>query len=235
VSQHKVLLAICGVLVWFVLMSVIIIGSIREVKTMSETVMTVTPSAPVVTAGQQFTVTVAITPGTGVSIAGAQFNLGWNPAAVQVNSVAEGTIFKATDPNTYFMPGTINNTNGTLVNVADAMEGAGESVTAPGSLAVITCTALTAGTTSAFTISNAIVGRPAGVAVPLSSPTINQAEIASVWDLNLDGTVNAADMVICAGFFGQTGTPGWIPEDFLKAGVITVLDLILIGQNFGAT
>jgi hypothetical protein len=32
--------------------------------------------------------------------------------------------------------------------------------------------------------------------------------------------------------FGETGPPGWIPEDVNQDGVINVLDMILVGMNW---
>ncbi len=51
-------------------------------------------------------------------------------------------------------------------------------------------------------------------------------------DLNGDGKVDVADMVLVSQHFGETGVPGWIPEDVLQDGVVNVLDLILVGQHF---
>ena len=197
---------------------------------MANTTVSVTPSAPVLAAGAPFTVTVAIAPA--VAIAGAQFDLSFNPKAVQIVSVVEGNLFKQGGAPTYFMPGTIDNVNGTLKAVVGVVEGAGQSVSTPGTMVTINCTAVTAGQTSAFNLLNVIVGNPSGVAVPLASFNITQMGVASVWDLNFDGVVNQADVQIAAGHLGQTGTPGWIPSDINKDGIISVLDLILIGQNF---
>lgn len=197
---------------------------------MANTVVSVNPSATVLAAGAPFTVTVAIAPT--VAIAGAQFDLSFNPKAVQIVSVVEGNLFKQGGAPTYFMPGTIDNVNGTLKAVVDVVEGAGQSVSSPGAMVIINCTAVTAGQTSAFNLLNVIVGNPSGVAVPLASFNITQVTVASIWDLNFDGKVDVNDMKIVAGFFGQTGAAGWIPSDFAKDGVINVLDMILLGQNF---
>jgi hypothetical protein len=35
--------------------------------------------------------------------------------------------------------------------------------------------------------------------------------------------------------FGETGTPGWIPEDVNKDGVINILDIVYAGNHFGQT
>lgn len=51
-------------------------------------------------------------------------------------------------------------------------------------------------------------------------------------DVNNDGSVNVLDMIRVGQHWGETGTPGWIPEDIRKDGVINILDMIVIGQNW---
>jgi hypothetical protein len=79
---------------------------------------------------------------------------------------------------------------------------------------------------------NVIVGSPAGQPVPLASFSIIQIQVASLWDLNFDGKVDINDVKIVGGVFGQTGVAGWIPADINKDGIVNVLDLIVVGQNF---
>ena len=51
------------------------------------------------------------------------------------------------------------------------------------------------------------------------------------YDVNGDGVVDDADLQCVADHMGETGPPGWIPEDVNKDGVVNVLDLILVGQH----
>jgi len=51
-------------------------------------------------------------------------------------------------------------------------------------------------------------------------------------DVGGDHAVNVLDMIQVVQKFGETGVPGWIPEDVNKDGVINVLDLIAVGQDF---
>jgi len=51
-------------------------------------------------------------------------------------------------------------------------------------------------------------------------------------DVNGDGYVNALDLVLVGQHFGETGPPGWIPEDVKVDGSIDVLDIILIFENW---
>jgi hypothetical protein len=54
----------------------------------------------------------------------------------------------------------------------------------------------------------------------------------SVWDVNMDGTVNVLDIILINQHLGETWSPGWIREDVNNDGVINVLDTILVGQHF---
>jgi len=51
-------------------------------------------------------------------------------------------------------------------------------------------------------------------------------------DVNGDGYVNELDMWLVAEHFGESGSPGWIPEDVYRNGVISVPDMIIIGQHW---
>jgi hypothetical protein len=194
-----------------------------------DTIVTVTPSPTIVQPGQAFTVTISVAPA--VAIAGVQFNLVFNPKALQVNSITEGGIFDQNGKGSYFMPGTIDNVNGLVKNVADVIIGPNSVITS-GNVAVLNCTAVTAGQTSAFTLSNVIVGNPAGVAVPLGPFSIIQTAVVLPWDLNSDGKVNAADVTLLISYFSQTGAPGWVAADFNSDGVVNVLDLITMTQHW---
>jgi len=55
--------------------------------------------------------------------------------------------------------------------------------------------------------------------------------VYSVYDVNMDGTVNVLDLILVGQDFGEIGTPGWIREDVNGDGVINVLDMILVAQH----
>jgi hypothetical protein len=56
--------------------------------------------------------------------------------------------------------------------------------------------------------------------------------IGKTGDVNNDGHVNVLDMILIGQYWGQTGSPGWIPEDVIEDGEINVLDMIIIGQHW---
>jgi hypothetical protein len=119
---------------------------------------TVSVSAPtqVISSGTQFTVNITVQPNT--AIAGAQFNLSFNPSLVNVNSVTEGNLFNQNGARTYFVPGMINNNSGTITGVEDAIFSSGQTASKAGTFAVISMTALANSGTCTLTLSNVIVG-----------------------------------------------------------------------------
>jgi hypothetical protein len=60
----------------------------------------------------------------------------------------------------------------------------------------------------------------------------NIVTIGRTGDINNDGHVNVLDMVLIGQHWGQTGSPGWVPEDVKKDGVTNVLDMIIVGQHW---
>ena len=71
-----------------------------------------------------------------------------------------------------------------------------------------------------------------------ATPTASTSPEASCYvppwkeDLNADGRVNIVDMLRVLDHFGETGTPGFIPEDVHADGVIDIGDLIAIGHKW---
>ena len=143
--------------------SVTLSGSLLAAGT---AVVSVSAPAQPVSSGNQFTINIIVQPNT--AIAGAQFNLSFNPSLVSVNSVTEGNLFTQGGASTYFMPGTINNNTGNVTGVAGAIITPGKTVSTTGTLAVITITARTSKATSTLTLSNVIVGDINGQSVSAS-------------------------------------------------------------------
>ncbi len=129
-----------------------------------------------VNTGETFTVSIAVTPNS--AIAGVQFDLSFDPSLVTANRGEEGGLLAQDGANTYFNPGTIDNVAGTISGVAGAIISPGQTVSTPGTFAIITLTAGTTGGTVSLTLSNVVIGDIAGQSVPVSvvsgEVTINQ-------------------------------------------------------------
>jgi hypothetical protein len=54
-----------------------------------------------------------------------------------------------------------------------------------------------------------------------------------LWDINQDGVVNYVDISAFANHYGETGTPGWIPEDVNLDGTINYLDASILITHYG--
>jgi len=59
------------------------------------------------------------------------------------------------------------------------------------------------------------------------------ASFAPVWDLNNDHSCDASDVVKIGLRWGQTGTPGWVPEDLNNDGTINICDVVVVGLSWG--
>jgi hypothetical protein len=98
-----------------------------------------------------------------VNISGAadlyafQLDLAFDPTLLEATSVSEGSFLDGgVSGNTFFIPGTIDNTGGTVSLNADSLIGPPPGVTGDGTLLVFDFTALNPGT-SALTIENEIL------------------------------------------------------------------------------
>jgi len=178
---------------------------------------------------------VNITVDPAVPIAGVQFDLSFNTSLIRANSVTEGDLLKQGGANTYFSPGTIDNTAGKITGVAGAIITPGTTVSSPGTFAVISFTAKTTEGTSPLDLSNVIVGDVNGNPVPI---TVNNGSVTvttCIGDVNGDGHVNVLDMIRVGQCWNQHPSPGdpCYPADVNKDGIVNVLDMIVIGQHWG--
>lgn len=150
----------------------------------------VIPSSLTVKANDTFTVDISIVPDTTLKTAGAQFDFKFNPACLAAQSVTEGNIFKSKF-QTFFMPGTIDNTAGTIKSVASTILSAGNYINTEGILATITFKALNVSViNSGFVLSNLVVGQlvppPQEVAEePLGASQVTQINVS----VNFSGIV----------------------------------------------
>jgi hypothetical protein len=183
----------------------------------------VTPSKSSVKVAEVFTVSVEVTPDTGVVVAGLQMDFGFNHAAMKVDSVVQGPFLGTQN---VFSGGVIDNAAGTVKPIYGVVTTPGAGITAKGVFIIVTCAALKAGETSAIALTNVIVGNKEGISCPFSL-SVSQVAVLSGYDLDGNGTVNAADLALAAAQFGGTGT-----ADFNTDGVVNILDLILVVKNF---
>jgi hypothetical protein len=162
--KHRNLLNITKILTFIV---IITLGLFPASTAYADETTIVSVSAPSeVEAGKQFTVSIMVEPGT--AIAGVQFNLSFDQSLVTASNVTEGNLLSQNGAATYFNPGTINNTAGTISGVAGAIITPGQTVSTAGTFATITLTAGTQRRTCSLTLSGVVVGNANGQSVPVS-------------------------------------------------------------------
>jgi hypothetical protein len=126
----------------------------------------VTPLKKIVIQGQTFDLNISIDP-RGTAIAGAQLKIGFNKSVIKINNIIEGNLFKQNGANTFFNPGTINNSQGTVVSIYDMILGP-YSVSTPGAFIIINATAVGISGTSGINLSNVIASDTNGQAIDLN-------------------------------------------------------------------
>jgi len=120
---------------------------------LADSVTSIQPASTGVSVGQNFTVNVDITDVT--DLYAFQFDIGFNPAILSANGITEGAFLPSGGP-TFFIPGTIDNSAGTISSNADTLLGPGPGVSGNGVLATIDFTAIGSGVSS-VTPSNLIL------------------------------------------------------------------------------
>jgi len=131
----------------------------------ASTAVSIAPPSKTVQQSETFTMDVIVAPGK--PIAGAQFDLSFDPAVLAVLSVTEGGLLKQNGADTYFQPGTIDNTGGKVSGAAGTITTPGGEVEGAGALATVTFSAKGAGSTN-LTLSNVKAGDKAGQSVPVT-------------------------------------------------------------------
>ena len=114
------------------------------------------PSVVRTSNGEVFSVEVRVDTGDFV-VAGAQFNLTFDPSILEITGVTEGSLLNQDGAGTYFSGGTLDNDSGSLSDVVGAITSSGAYVTTGGVFAVVSFLAKGDGT-STLGLSNAIVG-----------------------------------------------------------------------------
>jgi hypothetical protein len=185
--------------------------------------------------GERFTINILVEPGA--EIAGAQFELAFDPSLVTVDSVKEGQLFSQSGAATYFSPGIMDNVTGVITGIAGVVTTPGQTVSGTGIFAIITLTAGKAGGTCSFTLSDVLVADINGISVPTSvlngqvriganrtpvldpigDKKVNKGElltfIISATDVDGDSlTYTASNLPRGANFDPSTQTFSWTPR-----------------------
>lgn len=201
---------------------------------------TLIPAGPVLTvqaASDSFNIgdsfQIRIDMANGHNIAGFQFDVAFNATILQAVQVDEGAYLS--DSNTYWLEPTIDNTAGTITEIVCARTSKGW-VAGNGTLAIITFKAVAAGT-SYIRLQNITVSAPNGASIPVSASDGNVAvNEFRPWDVNEDGKVSVADLVLIGQHYGETITVPTSPNPDVNGDrVVDIADLVLVGLHFSET
>lgn len=141
--------------------------------------------------------------------------------------VTEGDIFSGYE--TFFNSGIIDNSYGSIINLYDLILGPG-NVSEPGSLITIRFEAVGIGLSNISLYNVGVTNETAYIPIIFINSSIF---IFSQYDINTDRVIDLEDIISVALHYGQTGAPGWIPEDVNNDGQIRLLDLVLVAVNWG--
>lgn len=195
--------------------------------------VTLSISPEVISVGDTVTVEVFVEPD--VAIAGMQFDLEFDDTIVHVDDVTEGDLFSQSGMGTFFNNGSIE--PGLLSNVYGTIMGA-SNVSTPAAFATITMVIDTADVGNlSLNLTNVIISDPTGHAVEVEviNATIDFSTIDfySIYDVNMDGTVNDDDFIAVMLHFIETPSPACPRCDVNSDGIVNILDMRLVLLNYG--
>jgi len=160
------------------------------------------PANKTVTAGQTFTVAISCVPAQ--LIKSFELKLSFDASLLQANSVTEGNIFQG--HTTFFNKGTINNNNGTIINIYDMILGAG-TVSNTGTFIIISFTTKSTPGTSILNLYDVGVTNEVGY-IPITIQSGNIAIQGTSQTPNTPGIPSGPSSlnVNSAGYYTTTAT-----------------------------
>ena len=180
------------------------------------------------------TFTLDISAETVFDLAGWQFDIAFDPAALEAIDVSEGNFLKTGGATTFFQGGSINNAAGKITGLNSARISA-QGVTGTGTLLQVNFKAKSGGETK-LELQNFQFGTVTGTLIPAGPHEITiavEGQLAT-GDVNRDGQVSILDLILVSQQLGKR-VPANSPADVNGDGVVSILDLILVSQGIGST
>ena len=167
-------------------------------------------------------------------LAGWQFDIAFDPAALEAINMTEGDFLKTDGGTTFFQSGTIDNAAGKITGLSAARLSA-EGVTGTGTLLQVRFKAKSGGETE-LALQNFQFGSITGDSIPAGPHQIRIAVEGrlATGDVNRDDVVSILDLILVAQQLGKR-VPTGSPVDVNGDGVVSILDLIHIAQGIGNT
>ena len=166
-------------------------------------------------------------------LAGWQFDIVFDPAALEAINVSEGDFLKM-GGNTLFQAGAIDNAAGKIAGLS-AIRLSTQGVSGTGALLQVTFKAKSDGVTE-LALQNFQFGAITGEAISAGPHQVRitvEGQLAT-GDVNRDGQVSILDLILIARELGKR-VPANSPVDLNRDGVVSILDLILAAQAIGST
>ena len=167
-------------------------------------------------------------------LAGWQFDIAFDPAALEAINVTEGEFLKTDGGTTFFQGGSIDNAAGQIAGLSAARLSA-QGVTGTGVLLRVSFKAKSGGETK-LALRNFEFGAINGENIPAGPHEITftvEGGLAT-GDVNRDGRVSILDLILVAQQLGKKVAAG-SPVDVNGDGIVSILDLIRIAQGIGNT
>ncbi len=167
-----------------------------------------------------------------IDLAGWQFDIAFDPAALEAVEVNEGDFLKTDGGTTFFQSGTIDNTTGKITGL-NATRFNEEGSTGTGTLLSVTFLAKAEGETQ-LTLNNFQLGSTTGESIPAAPDEVVitiEGQLAT-GDVNRDGQVSVLDLILVSRHLGEDAAAN--PQaDVNRDGIINIQDLIVVAQHLG--
>ena len=169
-----------------------------------------------------------------IDLAGWQFDIAFDPAALEAINVSEGDFLKIDGGTTFFQGGSIDNAAGKITGLSAARLST-QGVTGTGTLLQVTFKAKSAGETQ-LALHKFEFGTGTGDNIPAGPHEIRitVAEGLATGDVNRDGRVSILDLILVAQQLGRRVSAG-SAVDVNDDGVVSILDLIRVAQGIAGS
>ena len=167
-------------------------------------------------------------------MAGWQFDIAFDPIALEAVDVSEGDFLKTGGGTTFFQGGRIDNVAGKVTGLSAARFST-QGVTGTGTLLQVTFKAKSAGETQ-LALHKFEFGTGTGDNIPAGPHEIRitVAEGLATGDVNRDGRVSILDLILVAQQLGKRVSAG-SAVDVNGDGVVSILDLIRVAQGIAGS
>jgi hypothetical protein len=160
-----------------------------------------------------------------------EFKLSFDPTKLEAISVQEGDFFLGYA--TFFRPGIINNTAGTIINIYGLILGQG-NISTPGVLVTVTFKALNDTGVSNITIyDDGICNETQYISYRKNDGKAQIYTGCPPWDVCEDGIINIIDVSVVVFYYGETCIPGDAEWDICADGNCNIRDISIVISHYG--